>query len=105
MPKKELIPHSKLFTKNTIGEFWQAFCIICTGDVFSFKVDDVHCVFGDSKLIGRPVCKGCYNDLKDVIPNNIDLIKRHEKERAIIRKKYWDNIESIRKGSLNRWLK
>jgi len=105
MPKKELIPHEKLFTKNVIGEYWQAFCMICTGDVFSFKVDDVHFIFEDGKLVGRAICKSCYNDLKDVIPNNIDLIKKQEKERAIIRKKYWEKVESKRRGSLNKWLK
>ena len=105
MPKKELISHKKLFTKNEIEEYWQAYCLICTGDVFSYKVDDIHCIFEDGKLIGNPICKSCYNELKDVIPNNIDLIKKQEKERAIIRKKYLDNIVSIRKGSLNRWLK
>lgn len=94
-----------MFTKNDLGEYWQAYCMICTGDVFSYKVDDVHYLFEDGNLVGRPICKGCYEELKDKILNHIDLIKKQEKERTIIRKKFWKNIESLeKKRSLDKWI-
>ena len=73
---KELKVGNKMFTQNEFGEYWQAYCFICLSDVFSFKVDDVHGIFEDENLVGRPICKSCYNDLKDKIPEKIDLIKK-----------------------------
>lgn len=102
-----------MFTKNALGEYWQAYCLVCTNDVFSSKVDDVHFVFEDEQLIGRPICKGCYEELKDKIPNNIDLIKKQEIERAIVRKNFtvkniFAGIEKTHekkiKNNLEKWL-
>ena len=61
---KKLKPHVKLFTKNDKGEYWQASCMICTEDVFAFKVNDVNFLFEDEQLIGRPICKSCFEELK-----------------------------------------
>ena len=94
-----------MFAKNALEEYWQGYCMICTDDVFSYNVFDVHYIFEDGKLRGKPICKGCFNELKDKIPNNINVIKKQEKERAIVRKKYWDNLKKIeRKKSLDNWL-
>lgn len=110
---KKLKPHSKLFTKNEKGEYWQAICMICTGDVFSYKVDDVHYVFEDENLIGRPICEGCFEELKDKIPEKIDLIEKNEIEKIKrftaenifkgIEKTHQDPKKKI-KDNLDKWI-
>ncbi len=87
-----------MFTTNELGEYWQGYCIVCLEDVFAFKVSDVHYLFQDdlSDLIGYPICKSCYNDLKDEIPRHIDLIKKSEIKRSVSKslpEQIFDNIE------------
>lgn len=82
--------------------------------MFSFKVDDCHFVFEDENLVGRPICKGCYEELKDKIPHKIDLIKKNEIERVKdftpenifkgIEKTHQPKIERI-KDNLDKWIK
>ena len=87
-----------MFTTNELGEYWQSHCIVYLGDVFAFRVDDVHFLFQDdlSVLIGQSICKTCYNDLKDKIPEHIDLIKKSEIKRSVLKslpEQIFDNIE------------
>lgn len=88
---KELKVSKEMFTKNALGEYWQARCMICLDDVFAFSVNDVHCIYEDDlrALIGRPICKGCFEELKDKIPEKIDLIEKREMEKI----KAFVNIE------------
>jgi len=107
---KKLKPHDKLFTKNDKGEYWQSHCLICSGDVYAYRVDDVHYIFEDDALVGSPICAGCYNDLKDVIPNKIDLIAKKDIERIkTMPERIFDNIEKTHqpfiKNNLDRWIK
>jgi len=88
-------PYHKLFSKNDLGEYWQSYCLICLDDVYSFRVFDVHCLFQDDLNSGRPICKGCYNDLKDKIPEQIDVTKKNEMKRI--------EINSKRKKNKNIW--
>ena len=111
---KQIKPHKKLFTQNSKGEYWQSYCIICYGDVYAYRVNDVHFIFRDdlSVLIGRPICKGCYNDLKDKIPNQIDLIKKSEIQKVkSLPERIFDNIKkthqpikAITKNNLEKWM-
>ena len=83
-------------SKNDLGEYWQSYCLICLGDVYSFKVFDAHFLFQDDlkALTGRPICKGCYNDLKDKIPDHIDVTKKNEIEREKnFTERIFENIE------------
>jgi len=87
-----------MFTTNELGEYWQAYCIVCLRDVYAFKDRDVHFLFEDdlSVLNGRSICKGCYEDLKDKIPKHIDLIKKSEIKRSVLKslpEQIFDNIE------------
>lgn len=105
---KKLIPHKKLFTTNERGEYWQSRCMICTGDVFAFRVEDVHYIFEDKALIGRPICTDCFEGLKVKIPTKIDLIKKHEIERIkSLPERIFDNIEKTHrpyiKNNLDKW--
>ena len=90
--------HSKMFTTNELGEYWQAHCIVCLRDIYAPKVSDVHFLFEDdlSVLNGRSICKGCYEDLKDKIPEHIDLIKKSDIKRSVSKslpEQIFDNIE------------
>lgn len=105
---KKLSAHKKLFTTNERGEYWQSHCLICSGDVYAYRVNDVHYIFEDNALIGSPICTGCYNDLKDVIPNKIDLIEKKDIERIKSKaERIFDNIEKTHrpyiKNDLDKW--
>lgn len=87
-----------MFTTNELGEYWQSHCVVCLGDVYAFRVDEVHFLFQDdlSVLIGQPICKTCYNDLSPLIPEHIDLIKKSEIKRSVsksLTEQIFDNIE------------
>jgi len=104
-----------MFTTNELGEYWQSRCIVCLGDVYAFRVDDVHFLFQDdlSVLIGRSICKSCYNDSKDKIPEHIDLIKKNEIKKSVsksLTEQIFDNIEKThrpkrKRMGLDKWLK
>ena len=95
-----------MFTINELGEYWQSHCIVCLGDVYAFRVSDVHFLFQDdlSVLIGQPICKSCYNDLKDEIPEHIDLIKKSEIKKSVLKslpEQIFDNIEKTHQPKPN----
>ena len=108
---KKLKPHKKLFIKNDKGEYWQAYCMICFDDVFAFRVNDVNFLFEDDAMIGRPICNGCYEELKDKIPEKINLIKKNEMEKIkrFTAENIFANIEKTHqpfiKNNLDRWIK
>ena len=51
----------------------QANCFICTCDIRTEKLDDVHCLWDDEGWSGRPVCWGCYWLLKMYCPDKLDV--------------------------------
>ena len=111
---KKLKAHDKSFTKNELGEYWQSDCTICMEAVYAFKVNDVHFIFEDdlSALIGRPICKGCFEELKGKIPEHIDLIKKKDIERVknFTAENIFSGIEKthkpkeIKKDNLDKWI-
>ena len=87
-----------MLTTNKLGEYWQSHCIVCLDGVYAFNIGEVHFLFQDdlSVLIGCPICKSCYNDLKDIIPEHIDLIKKREIKKSVLKtlpEQIFDNIE------------
>lgn len=94
--KPKFNPHKKLFTQNALGEYWQSTCFICTADVFSFRVDDIHTLWDDNNYSGRPICIDCYEELKSKIQilNKID--------RQIKLKNYLNKKKN--KLNLDKWL-
>ena len=50
-------------------------CIICTNDVLAPNINMIHFLYDNLDYWkGLAICEGCYNDLKNVIPNHLDLI-------------------------------
>lgn len=83
-----------MFKQNSLGEYWQSYCLICLADVYAYRIDDIHFIFEDEGLIGSPICKSCYGDLKEKIPERIDLIKKNEIEKVkCLAEQIFNNIE------------
>jgi hypothetical protein len=97
-----------MFTTNELGEYWQTYCIICLGDVYAFRVSDIHFLFEDdlNVLKGRAICRDCYDDLKDKVPDHIDLIKKQDIEKSQVKslpEQIFDNIEKTHQPK-RKWL-
>ena len=49
----------------------QAICFICTHDIRTESLDDVKILWGDEDYTGRPICWGCFCDLKSYCPEKL----------------------------------
>lgn len=59
-----------------------AMCMICYNDVIAPSLDDVHCLWDDNGWAGRPVCSECFELLRWLVPEKLDVpIKRKKPKK------------------------
>ena len=65
--------------EDKIKKHHYADCMICYDEIFTLKVDDIHILFQDNLdvPVGRPICDGCFELLKEKKPKHVDYLKRY----------------------------
>lgn len=54
-----------------------AYCIICSEGIHAEKTDDIHILYRDFEpLVGEPICDGCFELLRDKVPERLDCLKK-----------------------------
>lgn len=82
-----------------------AYCIICTSGIYVERTDDIHILYRDFEpLVGQPICDGCFDLLKDKVPNRLDLLKK--KYTALYRGQELRKMEEFapKKVGLEKWI-